>query len=150
MQMASVVFTVSRTFASTPADVWSALIDWDNHGEWIPATRMDLGDNDAHSVGDVFTAYTGYGPLTLVDRMRISELKWNEIDEVGECEVEKLGPVLSGTAGFIVRKAPVGAALDWTENVEVRFLPGPLGPPVSWIFAKGFVLAMRRLANTLS
>lgn len=147
--MAPVNFTVTHSFAATPEALWAALIDWEAHSEWIPATRMDIADHGAQSVGDEFTAYTGYGPLTLVDRMRVSKIHWEADDQRGECEVEKLGPVLSGTAGFVVEHDPMGSRIEWFEDVDVKRLPKFLTAPVSAVSAMGFRLAMRSLARTL-
>ncbi len=147
--MAPVTFTVTHAFTSPPDELWAALIDWDAHGEWIPATRMDIAAHGAQSVGDEFTAYTGYGPLTLVDRMRVSKIDWDATAGRGECEVEKLGPVLSGTAGFVVEPDPMGSRIEWFEDVDVKRLPKVLAAPVSAVSALGFRLAMRSLARTL-
>lgn len=147
--MASIDFTVTHEFTVDPVVLWEALIDWDDHGRWIPATRMDIGDDGAQSVGDTFTAYTGYGPLTLVDRMRVSVMEWNPLDQRGACEVEKLGPVLSGTAGFVVSQDPVGSRIEWFERVDVKYLPGFAAPIVSALSSAGFSFGMRRLAKLL-
>ena len=64
-------------------------------------------------------------------------------------EVEKLGPMITGTAGFTVESAGDGARVAWLEDVDVPRLPGFLAPVAARIGAIGFRLAMRRLARQL-
>lgn len=150
--MASIEFTVQHDFSAQPQDVWQAMIDWESHGEWIPATRVEIDAGNPQAVGGEFTGYTGYGPLTLVDRMRVNQIDWHEDTSSGYCEVEKLGPVMSGTAGFTLTPTPSGdgAQIEWFEKVTVPKVPNPLGPAISKAGAVGFTLAMRRFAANLS
>ncbi len=147
--MASIDFTVSHRFSAPSRVVWDQMIDWPNHADWIPATRMEVDPGNAQEVGATFTGYTGYGPLTLVDRMRISAIEWDEAAAQGSCEVEKLGPVLRGRAGFVVTSDGTGSRLEWFEKVTVPYLPKLLAPIVSKLSALGFSLGMRRLAKLI-
>ena len=121
--------------------------DWPRHARWIPATRMEVPTGEATAVGAELTAFTGYGPLTLEDRMRITRCDWDEAGARGDCEVEKLGPVLQGRAGFTVRPEGRGCAVTWLEDVTVPYVPAVLAPVVSRLSALGFRLAMRRLVE---
>ena len=147
---ADVRFRVRRHVAVSPQRLWEELIDWESHGRWIPATRVEPGDGDPSRAGSTFTAWTGRGPLTLEDRMRVERCEWDERAASGACEVEKLGPVLRGRAGFAVVSADGGAVVDWFEDVRVPWVPGVLARPVAWVSAAGFRLAIRRLSKLLA
>jgi len=145
--MALIEFTVSHRFAVPSRVVWDEMIDWPGHAEWIPATRIEVDTDNSQVEGATFTGYTGYGRLTLVDRMRISTIEWDETTTQDSCEVEKLGPVLQGRAGFAVRPDGDGSNVDWFEQVTVPCLPRLLAPIVNKLSALGFSLGMRRLAK---
>jgi hypothetical protein len=68
------------------------------------------------AAGAEFTAYTGFGPLSLKDKMAVTECEWNDADGSGRCEVEKLGPALRGRAGFTVEPDGAGAVVKWFEH----------------------------------
>jgi len=149
--MASIEFTVSHDFAAPARIVWEEMIDWPSHAKWIPATRMEVDSDDYRVEGATFTGYTGLGKLSLVDRMRISVIEWDEATTKGTCEVEKLGPVLQGRAGFDVSaNADGGSTVHWFEDVTVPYLPGFLAPIVSKLSALGFSFGMRRLAGIVA
>lgn len=144
---AAVRFEVRTSFDAPPRRVWDEMIDWNGHGEWIPATRMEVAPGDATAVGAELTAFTGYGPLTLEDRMRVARCTWDDEESIGDCEVEKLGPVLTGRAGFTVVPEGSGTAVVWLEDVTVPYAPGFTAPVIAKLSALGFELAMRSLAK---
>lgn len=145
--MALIDFTVTHRFAAPSRTVWDEMIDWPSHANWIPATRMEVDSDDFKVEGATFTGYTGYWKLTLVDRMRISALGWDEATTRGSCEVDKLGPVLRGRAGFVVAPDGDGSSVEWFEQVTVPYLPKFLAPVVSRLSALGFAFGMRSLAK---
>jgi len=147
--MGDVHFEVSRRFDQDVRTVWDELIDWQGHAAWIPATTVDLGDGDPTAVGYTFTAWSGFRPLALEDRMRVAQCDWDDDARSGVCWVDKLGPVLGGRAGFTVHADGNGAVLDWTEDVTVRRLPGFLSPVAALAGRLGFSLAFRSLAKHL-
>jgi len=147
--VAAVRFTVEHRFAVVPEAVWQAMVDWDRHADWIPATRVRVDPGDPQAVGATFTAWTGVGPLSLEDRMRVTALDWDTDARRGRCEVAKLGPVLRGRAGFGVQTDGAGARLVWFEDVTVPLVPGLLSPIVTRLSAAGFSHGMRRLARQL-
>ncbi|MEM8925010.1 MAG: SRPBCC family protein [Actinomycetota bacterium] len=147
--MTPIRFTVTHHFAQTPKTVWDEMVDWPAHGEWIPATRVEIDEGDPQAVGGMFTGYTGYGPLTLVDHMRITEIELDDESGRGRCVVDKLGPVLKGTAGFTIQPSGSGTELEWFEDVTVPYLPRLLAPVVSKLSAMGFAFGMRRLAKKM-
>ena len=148
---APVSFTVEHHFHASPERVWDELVDWKGHESWIPATRVDVGPGEPTDVGTEFVATTGIGPLALPDRMRVTSCEWDADANAGRCEVEKLGPVLTGRAGFTVSPAEAdGADLVWFEEVQVRYAPSFVGPALGRVGATGFRSAMKRLAKLLA
>jgi hypothetical protein len=150
--MARVRFELSRRFDVPVRALWEELIDWPAHGAWIPATTIEATTtaSDPTTVGYAFTAWTGLRPLALEDRMRVTRCDWDDATDSGACDVEKLGPVLRGTAGFSVRADGTGSVLDWYEDVTVPYLPGFLSPLAALGGRLGFTLALRRLAKVLA
>lgn len=142
--MAEVKFKV-RLSLRVPTDrLWQALVDWRGHGKWIPATTVEVHAGDG-GVGTEFTATSGFGPLALPDRMRVTEF-----DEAGlRAVVEKLGPVLTGTAGFELKPSRAGTSLTWFEQVQVKSLPDYLAPIAGWIGSLLFTAAIARLEMQL-
>lgn len=148
--MAKVVFTVHHTFSAAPRHVWDELVDWAGHANWIPATRVDVEPGDPLAIGARFTAWTGYGPLTLEDQMQVASIEWAVAESTGTCTVDKLGPVLSGTASFVVEPDADGTAkLTWIEDVSVPYVPQLLAPIVGRLGAGGFKLAMISLGRQM-
>ena len=121
---ADVSFTVVHDFDRSPDVVWQELIDWKGHEGWVPMTRVELGSEPQDEVGATFMAFTGVWKLGLEDNMRVSVLDWDGDTMSGRCEVEKLGPVLTGTAGFTVSPEGDGARVEWIEDVQVKYAPG--------------------------
>lgn len=144
--MADITFEVPYSFDASSRTVWDELIDWKGHEKWIPLTRVEVAPGDPTAVGAEFTAWTGVGPASLEDRMRVKQCDWDDGTATGRCEVEKLGPILRGTAGFTVEPGRSGGAdLVWFEDVAVRYVPRFLAPIVAAIGAAGFKQGMRRL-----
>ncbi len=148
--MAKVDFTVEHDFAEPPARIWAAMVDWEGHGEWIPATTVDVDPGDSTAVGATFTGKTGYGPIMLIDDMVITEIRWDADAGEGYCEVEKLGPILKGRAGFDLTATATGSRIVWFEDVTVPYLPSVIAPIVNRASAFGFSMAMKKLAKLLS
>ncbi|MEM8619006.1 MAG: SRPBCC family protein [Actinomycetota bacterium] len=149
--MAPVSFTVEHQFTAPPERVWDELVDWKGHERWIPATRVEVGLGEPTDVGTEFVATTGVGPLALPDRMRVTSCEWDAAARTGRCAVAKLGPVLTGHAGFMVSPVEADRAdLIWFEEVQVRYAPAFLGPVLGRVGAAGFRSAMNRLARLLA
>ncbi len=148
--MGSVQFELSRRFDVPARQLWDELVDWPAHGAWIPATTIDGGDGDPSAVGYTFTGWTGIRPVALEDRMRVTRCDWDEATQTGTCAVEKLGPVLGGTAGFTVRSEAPGSVLEWHEDVTVPYLPGFLSGVAAFFGRAGFGMALRRLAKVMA
>lgn len=148
--MAHISFDVRHRFEQPAQVVWDELVDWKRHERWIPATTMEVEPGDPTAIGRQLTARTGFGRVALVDRMRVASCEWDDETSAGACEVDKLGPVLHGRAGFTVVADGDGAVLDWFEDVSVRRVPQFLAPVAARLGAAGFKQGMRRLAKQLS
>jgi hypothetical protein len=147
--MAHVRFEVHQQFESSSRDVWDELVDWKGHEAWIPVTTVDVGPGDPTDIGATFTATTGFRPLALEDRMRVTRCEWNDDTDSGECEVEKLGPILTGSASFTVAPDGAGSVVNWYEDVTVPYAPQFVAPVLGWLGAMGFRTGMRKLAKLL-
>jgi hypothetical protein len=82
--------------------------------------------------------------------MKVTRCDWDDTAHTGVCDVEKLGPVLGGTAGFTVRSDGSGSVLDWREDVTVPYLPAFVAPVGAFFGRIGFKLALRSLAKVLA
>lgn len=138
--MATVKFRVRLSLRVPVERVWQSLVDWQGHAKWIPSTRVSVDSGDG-GVGTEFTATTSLGPFALPDRMRVVALDV----EQRTAAVEKLGPVLTGRAGFSLRPVAGGASLSWEEEVEAKALPAALAPVAGWLGALLFAAAIMRL-----
>jgi hypothetical protein len=147
--MAQVKFEVIQAFRAPALSVWSELIDWKGHADWVPMTRVEVEPGDPAAIGARFTAWTGLGPLALKDQMEVSVLDWDANTASGTCEVTKLGPVLRGKAGFTVTPTATGSELRWIEDVTVPIAPQFLAPVFARIGVIGFRQALRGLAKLL-
>jgi hypothetical protein len=148
--MAKIHFDVRHRFDQATKLVWDELVDWERHADWIPATKMDVEPGDPTEVGREFTARSGFGPVALVDRMRVVSCDWDEAASSGDCVVEKIGPILYGRAGFTVVPDGSGSVVDWVEDIEVRRVPQFLAPIAAKLGALGFKQGMKGLAKQLS
>ncbi|HVM67969.1 MAG TPA: SRPBCC family protein [Acidimicrobiales bacterium] len=143
-------FDARRSVPAEPQAVWEELTDWSRHGAWVPATRVIAAPGDPRAAGATFTAWTGIGRLALEDRMRVTRCVWDPAARRGECEVEKLGPVLRGRAAFTVAPEGDGAAVDWSEDVTVPLLPQFLAGAVAQVSAAVFRYGLGTLARTMA
>lgn len=138
-----VVFSLSEELPMSPQQAWDRLVDWGTHGEWIPMTRVDVDPDDPNR----FVAYSGVKPLVLEDRMHATSLHFD--GERGEGHVDKLGPLLVGTASFTVVAGPTAGTclVGWTEDVAVPHLPGFATGVVGWLGRQMFAVAIKRMAK---
>ena len=138
--MAQVSFTVDVASAWPAERMWQALTDWAGHARWIPATTVTMLQDDA-GVGPEFIARTGIGPLTLDDTMVVREFDAERRLAI----VEKTGPMIVGTAGFLVTPRPGGCVIRWVEDVTVPRAPRCIAPLLSHVGALSFRFALHRL-----
>lgn len=140
------VFFRSEAIIDAPRDVvWSHLTDWSTHGEWIPLTHVDVNPSDP----DLFTAFSGIGPLVLEDRMRVRDSHVG--DDQSTCTIDKIGPHLVGVAKMTL--TPIGqdrTLVDWSEDVHVPYLPAFAAPAAARVASALFRAALMRLSKKIS
>jgi hypothetical protein len=127
---------------NAPADrVWSVLVDWDLHGEWMLLTRATGGA----AVGEPIEAFTGIGRVGFLDRMTI--VVW---EPPHRAVVRHTGRVVRGSGAFEVRGlSPERSQVVWSEWVDLPL--GALGragwPLVRLLVRAGVSFSLRRLAR---
>jgi uncharacterized protein YndB with AHSA1/START domain len=127
-----------------PADrVWSALVDWDRHGEWMLLTRASGGA----AVGESIEAFTGIGRFGFLDRMTI--VVW---EPPHRAVVRHTGRVVRGSGAFeVLEPSPGRSQVVWSEWVELPL--GAVGragwPLVRPLVRGGVSYSLRRLARYL-
>jgi hypothetical protein len=122
------------------------LTDWERQGEWMPATRVRA--SNGHRVGGWIEAWTGIGPVGLLDTMTISV--W---DPPRRCEVLHTGRLVRGSGVFNVEPLAANRCrVVWEEHLDL-----PLGAVgrLAWPFVHplaraGLAFALRRLAGALA
>lgn len=138
--MARIAFTVDEPLPVPSVAAWQALIDWADHGSWIPATTVRILSGGGEA-GTRFVARTGVGPLGFDDHMTVTS-----IDAVDRCAiVEKTGPLLTGQAGFAITDTSRGCELHWFEDVVARGVPQVLAPVITPLARMSFRIAITRL-----
>lgn len=143
--MANVRFTVVRDLPLPARTVFTELINWRGHAEWVPSTRVEVLTGDG-GAGTEFIATTGVGPLSLADRMRVDTLD----AEAMRVEITKIGPVLTGVVNLAVIPTGAGTSrLEWLEDIEVPRIPQALAKPVGAAAKLGFNLGISRLVKLL-
>ena len=126
--MAKISFDVRHSFDQPAKVVWDELVDWKGHADWIPATKMEVEPGDPTEVGREFTARSGFGPVALVDTMRVVSCDWDESNDVRGLRgrEDRPGPVREG--GVHGHPDGTGSIVDWVEDIEMRRLPQFLAP----------------------
>ncbi|MBA2626101.1 MAG: SRPBCC family protein [Acidimicrobiia bacterium] len=89
---------VSTSIPASPKRVWGDLADLSSHGEWMgDVEAIRITSRQQSGVGTTMEVDTRVGPISLVDRMEITE--WEEARAMG---VRHSG-VVSGTGRFTLR-----------------------------------------------
>jgi hypothetical protein len=133
---------VVRQDVDAPAElVWSALVDWELHGDWMLLTRASGGA----AVGESVEAFTGIGRLGFLDRMTI--VVW---EPPHRAVVRHTGRVVRGSGAFEVRElSPGRSTVVWSEWVDLPL--GVLGragwPLLRPLLRAGVSFSLRRLAR---
>jgi carbon monoxide dehydrogenase subunit G len=113
------------TTIGAPVDgVWATVEDISTHTEWMAdAESIEFVTERRRGVGTEFDCRTRVGPLTTVDRMRVTE--WEPGAVMG---IEHRGMV-TGTGRFTLRDAGPGLTeFCWTEElVFPKTMGGGLG-----------------------
>jgi uncharacterized protein YndB with AHSA1/START domain len=105
---------VTRDVDAPQDKVWSALVDWDLHSQWMVLTHAKGGS----AVGEPIEAFTGIGRFGFLDRMVI--VVW---EPPRRAVVRHTGRVVRGSGAFEVREVSPGRSqVVWSEWVDL-----PLG-----------------------
>lgn len=112
-------FEIARTVDADPDRTFAVLGDLPSYGQFQPLTRIRATPGPI-TPGWSFVAYTGLGPLSVVDRMVVTA--W----EPGQhFAIVKIGPVLDGGAEVHLTPEGEGTRVVWREEIVPR--PGWLG-----------------------
>ncbi len=133
----------SRRLPASPAQVWSAAVDWESQGRWMLATRAHGG----HGPGAVVVARTGLGPVGFTDTMTITAWAPGRL-----CRVRHTGRLVRGTASFEIAPHRDGALFRWQEDLDLPLgrlgrLAWPLVKPVARV---GMAYSLRRFARMVA
>jgi carbon monoxide dehydrogenase subunit G len=129
-------FELVRAVAAPPAATFEVVGDLTAYGAYLPLTRI-RADPGPIGPGWRFTARTGPGPLSVVDRMQVT--RW---DPPHGFAVTKLGPVLDGWAEVSLSADGAGTRLRWREEITVRSVSlgrrlSVISDPVNrWLFGR--------------
>ena len=108
------LFEIVREVSLTPAESWQRLTDWEQHGRFVPLTRITR-------THEGFVARTGVGPVAFDDPMDIVE--WRD---PSFCRLEKRGRRVLGWAELNVEPHGAGSRVTWREDIHVRGMPRAL------------------------
>jgi hypothetical protein len=101
--------------------VWPELVTWKKQGEWMALTRVEASANgaDDSGVGTTIDAFTGIGPIGILDKMRVT--KW---EPPTFCQVEHFGSLIKGIGEFrLTRSSSNVTRFDWYERIDApRFI----------------------------
>lgn len=141
-----VSFVATRLMPYSAGRVFTALVDWRGHADWVPLTTVEIVSGDG-GVGTEFIATTGLRPLALPDRMRVDALD----AEALRVDITKLGPMLTGSV--VITVYPVTewtCRVEWTEDVLAKRLPHLFARPAAAASKLAFERSLRRLARYLA
>lgn len=125
--------------------VWSVVEPVERHVDWMAdAVAIRFTGDQTRGVGTAFDCVTKVGPITLTDKMTITE--WVPGSAMG---VRHSG-VVTGTGRFTLEPADAGARCLFTWEEELRF-PWWLGGPIGAVVGGKIVMAAiwRRNLRTL-
>jgi uncharacterized protein YndB with AHSA1/START domain len=124
---------------NAPVDVvFEAFSQWEQQGQWMLGTRVEVRSGDGHSVGSELAAWSGAGPAGFWDTMTIT--RWEPPYRV---DVDHTGSVVKGTGTMEVIALPGGRSrFVWAEDLELPW--GALGR-LGWPVARpAFLAGVRR------
>jgi hypothetical protein len=136
--------------AAPQQQVFTAVVDWDNQGDWMLGTKVsatsagDIGEL-GRGLGATIAAFTGVGPVGFLDTMTITN--WDEPHRV---DVLHTGRIVKGTGTMIVERIDDRTArFVWSEDLHLPLgAIGRLGwPIVRPLFGRGIELSLRRFAQ---
>jgi hypothetical protein len=127
--------SVSNEIDATPARVWRVIEPIEHHVDWmLDARSIEFDGEQRRGVGTRFVCETRIGPITLHDRMEITE--WEPERRMG---VRHAG-VVTGSGVFELSPIDLDRRTRFTWTEELRFpwyLGGRLGERLGgrWVLA---------------
>jgi carbon monoxide dehydrogenase subunit G len=119
-------FEIVREVQLSPEESWRRLTDWEQHGRFVPMTRIVRTDGG-------FIARTGFGRIGFNDAMELVESR-----EPSFCRLEKRGRWVTGWAEVRVEPEPDGSRVTWREDLHVRGVPRALDGLTRMVSTKVF------------
>jgi len=93
--------------------VWQALAQWENQGEWMLLTKVEVVSKIREGVGTSIAAFTGIGKLGLMDHMQVTTWQPPNI-----CDVVHTGRIIKGTGRFELTQIDAFTTrFDWSEEI---------------------------------
>jgi len=93
--------------------VWDSLAQWEKQGEWMLQTKVWVTSEITEGVGTSINAFTGIGPLGVLDSMTVTA--WQPPHT---CDVLHTGKIIKGTGRFHLRELNAQTTIfDWSEEV---------------------------------
>lgn len=93
--------------------VWASLADWESQSQWMLQTKVEVTSKIREGVGTTIAAFTGIGPIGLMDHMTVTS--WNPPTV---CDVLHTGRVIKGTGRFELTALSEGSTrFDWSEEI---------------------------------
>ena len=124
--------------------VWRALVEWQRQGEWMALTRVtssDLGADDS-GIGTTIEAFTGIGPLGVLDKMKVTA--W---EPPHFCRVDHYGKIIKGIGEFRLVDLGSSTRFDWYEEIKAPKLILALIKPFILVTVK---YSLRKFARTFN
>ncbi|MCX6440286.1 MAG: SRPBCC family protein [Actinobacteria bacterium] len=93
--------------------VWDALVDWEQQGEWMLATKIWVTSDIRVGVGTQIEALTGIGKLGILDKMQVTT--WNP---PFSADVLHTGSLIKGTGRFeLISTSASQTRFNWSEEI---------------------------------
>jgi Polyketide cyclase / dehydrase and lipid transport len=116
-------FVVVRHTPLSPAAAWARVVDWSQHGRFVPLTTIAVITPPPNGLHTVFNARTRIGRFGFDDPMEVVEWAPPGPGGRGRCRLEKRGSVMTGWAELEVEPAGSGARVTWREEATPARLP---------------------------
>lgn len=125
-------------------EVWRALVQWENQGDWMALTRVSASDQgaDDSGIGTTIEAFTGIGPFGILDKMKVT--LW---EPPNFCRVDHYGRLIKGIGEFRLVDLGNKTRFDWYEEIKA--------PSLILALIKPFILltvnfSLRKFARTFN
>lgn len=137
-------FFAEVTINASVNQVWRALVQWEKQGDWMALTRVSASDQgaDDSGIGTTIEAFTGIGPIGVLDKMRVTS--W---EPPNFCRVDHYGRLIKGIGEFRLVDLGNKTRFDWYEEIKA--------PSLILALIKPFILltvnfSLRKFARTFN